>query len=59
VQDSTKFAVKVSVLRRQSSNGLGDGRVFLGPVVAAASQDLHDAAVEAGVHPISIEFGFV
>jgi hypothetical protein len=54
-QQAAKFAVEVGIAHRERSNGFRDGRVFLCPVVAAASQDLHSAAVEPGVHPISVE----
>jgi hypothetical protein len=54
-----KFPVKVGVPRREPSNGLGDGGVFLCPVVAPARQDLRSARVEPSVHPISIELDFV
>jgi hypothetical protein len=58
-QHPAKFAVEVVVLRREPSNGLGDGRVFLCPVVAPTRQDLRFARIEPGVHPIPIELEFV
>ena len=58
-QHPAKFAVKVGILRRQSGIGLGDGRVFIRPVVTSAGQELHVAGVEPGVHAVSVEFDFV
>src|SRR5204862_7392153 len=37
-QHAAEFAVEVGVLRRQGSNGLGDGRVLLRPVIAPARE---------------------
>jgi hypothetical protein len=58
-QHPAKFAVKVGVAGRKLRNGLGDGGVFLCPVKAPASQNLHSTRVEPGVHPIPIELEFV
>jgi hypothetical protein len=49
-ENSAEFPVEVGILRWQAGNDLADGRVFICPVVAPASQDLHAAAAEAGVH---------
>ena len=51
--------VKIGALRREPSNGLGDGQVFLSPVVAATREDLRFARSERGVHSIPIELDFV
>src|SRR5271156_2762682 len=58
-EDAAKFSVKIGVPRREPSNRLGDGGVFLCPVVPPARQDLRSPGVEAGVHPIPIELDFV
>jgi hypothetical protein len=50
-----KFAIKVGVSCREPGNRLGDERVFLGPVIASARQDLRYARVEPGVHPVSVD----
>ena len=55
-QHPAEFTIKVGILRRQPSNGLGDAGILLGPVVASAGKDFHSAGVESGVHPISIEY---
>jgi hypothetical protein len=42
-QHPAQFAIQIGVLRWQASNGVGDGRILLGPVVAPAGQDLPSA----------------
>jgi hypothetical protein len=51
--------MQIGVLYRQASNGLGDGGVLLGPVVAPAGQDMHSAGVEPSVHGLSAELDLV
>ena len=58
-KNPAKFAVQVGVLRREPSNGLGDGRIFFRPVVASwlgfarcrrragRASDIHRALIRA------------
>ena len=54
-QHPAKLPVDVGILRWQAGNGPGDGRVFVGPVVTSASQDLHTGGVQPGVRAVSVE----
>jgi hypothetical protein len=38
---------------------LGDGRVFVGPVAAAAGQDTDTAGAEPSVHPVAVVLDLV
>jgi hypothetical protein len=45
-QHAAEFAVEISVMRGQPGDGLGDGRVFFRPVVAAARENVHSARIK-------------
>ena len=52
-------SLEVGALRRQPGNGLGNGGVLLGPVVASAGQDVDAAGIQPGVHPIPVKLYLV
>ena len=58
-QHPAEFTIKVGILCRQPSNGLGDAGVLLGPVVTSPRNDFHSACIEPGVHAVSVELHLV
>src|SRR5262249_5932799 len=54
--DAAQFAVEIGLARIERRHGLGDRRVFVGPVQAGAGEQLHRAAVEPRVHAVAVVF---
>ena len=57
--DTAQFAVEIGLARVEFPHGLGDRRIFVGPVEPGAGDELHRAAVEPRMHAVAVVFDFV
>ena len=56
---AAQFAVEIGLARVERRHGLGDRRIFVGPVEPGARQQLHRAAVEPRMHAVAVVFDFM
>ena len=56
---AAQFAVEIGLAGAERRHRRGDRRIFGGPVEPGARQQLHRAAVEAGMHAVAVIFDFV
>jgi hypothetical protein len=57
--DAAQFAVEIGLARIERRHGLGDGRIFVGPVEPGARQQFDRAAVKARMHTVAVVFDFM
>src|SRR5262249_16837427 len=57
--DAAQFAVEIGLARIERRHGLGDRRVFMGPVQPGARQQLNRAAVKPRMHAVAVVFEFM
>ena len=56
---AAQFTVEISLARVERRHRRGDRRIFMGPVEPGAGQQFHRAAIEPGVHAVTVEFDLV
>jgi hypothetical protein len=56
---AAELAVEIGPLRAEPRYGLGDGRIFMGPVEPGAREQPYGAMIEARMQAVAVELDFI